>query len=90
MDEQQRWLSKLDVANAAKIGQMQHGEFLSLGVSSGYIFNIQCYASNDYDWLLYHVDMQRYGYTVDDFGSDGIGLAQALDLYADACTTDFD
>ncbi len=70
---------------------MQYSDFLSLGVSSGYIFNIRCYhASRDNNWLLYHVDMQRYGIVVDGFGNDGIGLAQALDLYVDACTTDFD
>ncbi len=88
MDEQQRWLLNLDIAHAAQIGQMQPGEFLSLGVSSGYTFNISCYQGPNS--LLYAVELARYGVLVDGFGHSGTSLWHALDLYADACITDFD
>ena len=57
MTNDQKHLHSLNIANAAKIGKMRHGEFLSLGVGK-FVFEIFCWQPLNYSWLVYDFEIK--------------------------------
>ena len=77
----------LNLSNAARLGQMKHGEFLSLGVGKD-IFEIFCYSDADNrQWLHYDVEVSRLGERRSLVHK--ISFAHAMLIYTDCAYSDF-
>ena len=77
----------LNLSNAARLGQMKHGDFFSMGVGKD-ILEIQCYSMPDnQQWLHYDVTVTRLGEIRSNLTY--ISFAHLMLVYTDCAYHDF-
>lgn len=90
MNVEKRHFLGLHISNAAQVGSMAPGDYLSFGMGNSYIFNISCFwvgVGSDtkkcyaFDVLQNNIVLNRNPHT---------SLAHSLAIYGDFATTDFD
>ena len=77
----------MNTANAVKLGQMKHGDYLSIGIGK-VVCETRCYHSDSVNGIVYSVEFTQYGNIVVR-SIDHISLWHLLSLFCEYSMCDY-
>ena len=86
MNQEHRHLLALNLSNAAKIGRMQHSDYLNIGVGN-VVYEICAYIPLGQQWMLYAVEVSRHSKQLS--LTQDISFEHAINIFAEHAIADF-